>query len=129
VCRRSGRDRAAQYRRIPGPGAELGERLHDRLGALVGLGITAVRGKGLWAGVDIDPALMSGREASERLMALGVLAKDTHGSTIRLAPAAVHHWRRGGLGGRPARSGGYQGRRGLSGRHIRRRRWPVLTTI
>jgi ornithine--oxo-acid transaminase len=36
--------------------------------------------------VDIDPALMTGREASKRLMALGVLAKDTHGSTIRLAP-------------------------------------------
>ena len=31
-------------------------------------------------------ALMSGREASKRLMALGVLAKDTHGATIRLAP-------------------------------------------
>jgi ornithine--oxo-acid transaminase len=66
--------------------AELGQRLHDRLGSLVGRGVTAVRGKGLWAGVDIDPALMNGREASERLMALGVLAKDTHGSTIRLAP-------------------------------------------
>jgi ornithine--oxo-acid transaminase len=65
---------------------ELGERLHARLGALVGHGVTAVRGKGLWAGVDIDPALMSGREASQRLMSLGVLAKDTHGSTIRLAP-------------------------------------------
>ncbi len=27
----------------------------------------AVRGRGLWAGVDIDPALMTGREACERL--------------------------------------------------------------
>jgi ornithine--oxo-acid transaminase len=32
---------------------------------------------------------MTGREASERLMAEGVLAKDTHGSTIRLAPPLV----------------------------------------
>jgi len=48
-----------------------------------------VRGRGLWAGVDIDPALMTGRQASERLMARGVLAKDTHGSTIRLAPPLV----------------------------------------
>jgi ornithine--oxo-acid transaminase len=32
---------------------------------------------------------MTGREACERLMAVGVLAKDTHGSTIRLAPPLV----------------------------------------
>ncbi len=66
--------------------AELGTRLHERLNALIGQGVTAVRGRGLWAGVDIEPGLMTGREASKRLMALGVLAKDTHGQTIRLAP-------------------------------------------
>ena len=49
----------------------------------------AVRSRGLWAGVDIDPALMTGREVCERLLARGVLAKDTHGSTIRLAPPIV----------------------------------------
>jgi ornithine--oxo-acid transaminase len=49
----------------------------------------AVRGRGLWAGVDIDPALMTGRQACERLAERGVLAKDTHGSTIRLAPPLV----------------------------------------
>jgi ornithine--oxo-acid transaminase len=68
---------------------ELGALLHDRLRSLIGRGVTAVRGRGLWAGVDIDPALMTGREACERLMAVGVLAKDTHGSTIRLAPPLV----------------------------------------
>ncbi|GAA2577818.1 ornithine--oxo-acid transaminase [Dactylosporangium fulvum] len=67
----------------------VGAHLHARLGALVGKGLTAVRGRGLWAGIDIDPALMTGREASERLMARGVLAKDTHGSTLRLAPPLV----------------------------------------
>ena len=41
------------------------------------------------AGVDIDPVLMSGREASKALMERGVLAKDTHGSTLRLAPPLV----------------------------------------
>ncbi|HEY3009683.1 MAG TPA: ornithine--oxo-acid transaminase [Micromonosporaceae bacterium] len=66
--------------------AELGARLHERLGKLVGTGVIEVRGRGLWAGLDIDPALMTGREACERLMERGVLAKDTHGSTIRLAP-------------------------------------------
>jgi ornithine--oxo-acid transaminase len=70
-------------------GRRLGALLHERLGALVGHGVTAVRGRGLWAGIDIDPALMTGRQASERLMARGVLAKDTHGSTIRLAPPLV----------------------------------------
>ncbi|GIE93976.1 ornithine--oxo-acid transaminase [Paractinoplanes rishiriensis] len=69
--------------------ARLGERLHDGLTALVGQGLVAVRGRGLWAGIDIDPALMSGREACERLADRGVLAKDTHGSTIRLAPPLV----------------------------------------
>jgi ornithine--oxo-acid transaminase len=48
-----------------------------------------VRGAGLWAGIDIDPALATGREVCERLMARGLLAKDTHGSTIRLAPPIV----------------------------------------
>jgi ornithine--oxo-acid transaminase len=69
--------------------ALLGEQLRSRLEALIGRGVTHVRCRGLWAGVDIDPSLMTGREASERLMARGVLVKDTHGSTIRLAPPIV----------------------------------------
>jgi ornithine--oxo-acid transaminase len=69
--------------------AELGERLHTALAKLIGRGVVAVRGRGLWAGVDIDPALMTGREACERLAERGVLVKDTHGSTIRLAPPLV----------------------------------------
>jgi ornithine--oxo-acid transaminase len=69
--------------------ATLGDHLHAGLSALIGHGVVAVRGRGLWAGVDIDPALMTGREACERLAERGVLAKDTHGSTIRLAPPLV----------------------------------------
>ncbi|MEU1389655.1 MULTISPECIES: ornithine--oxo-acid transaminase [unclassified Nonomuraea] len=69
--------------------ARLGEVLHTRLRELAGKGVVAVRGRGLWAGVDIDPALGTGREVSKALMARGVLAKDTHGSTIRLAPPIV----------------------------------------
>ncbi len=68
---------------------ELGAVLTDRLEALVGHGVVGVRTRGLWAGVDIDPAIATGREVCERLMARGVLAKDTHGSTIRLAPPLV----------------------------------------
>src|SRR6185436_8334228 len=36
---------------------ELGDRLHAGLRKLIGHGVLAVRGRGLWAGVDIDPAL------------------------------------------------------------------------
>jgi ornithine--oxo-acid transaminase len=68
---------------------ELGAHLQRRLKALVGHGVAAVRGAGLWAGVDIDPELGTGREVCERLMARGILVKDTHGSTIRFAPPIV----------------------------------------
>ncbi len=69
--------------------AELGDHLHHELGLLTGGPVREVRGRGLWAGVDIDPAHGTGRQISERLMAKGVLVKDTHGSTIRLAPPLV----------------------------------------
>ncbi|WP_418063979.1 ornithine--oxo-acid transaminase [Pimelobacter simplex] len=69
--------------------AELGVLLHDRLAGLVGKGVVSFRSRGLWAGVDIDPALGTGRDICARLLAHGVLAKDTHGSTIRLAPPLV----------------------------------------
>ncbi|MFI8386374.1 ornithine--oxo-acid transaminase [Streptomyces sp. NPDC085540] len=73
-----------------GRATELGEHLHRQLNLLVGGGaVTAVRGRGLWAGVDIDPSRGTGREISEKLMELGVLVKDTHGSTIRIAPPLV----------------------------------------
>ena len=68
---------------------ELGAVLAEALRGLIGQGVTAVRCLGLWAGIDIDPALATGREVSERLMARGILVKDTHGSTIRMAPPLV----------------------------------------
>lgn len=67
----------------------LGAELHSRLGALLGRGVTAVRGVGLWAGVDVDPAVGTGRQVSEALAEQGVLVKDTHGSTIRFSPPLV----------------------------------------
>ena len=56
---------------------------------MVGRGVVAFRSRGLWAGVDIDPRLGTGREVCEALAQRRVLAKDTHGSTIRLAPPIV----------------------------------------
>ncbi|QIG39299.1 ornithine--oxo-acid transaminase [Microbacterium sp. 4R-513] len=69
--------------------AALGEHLEAKLAELVGHGVTGVRIAGLWAGVDIDPARGTGREMAERLLARGVLVKDTHGQTIRIAPPLV----------------------------------------
>jgi ornithine--oxo-acid transaminase len=69
--------------------AELETVLREGLEALVGRGVLAVRVRGLWAGIDVDPAVGTGRVVCEALLARGVLAKDTHGSTIRLAPPLV----------------------------------------
>ncbi|WP_396667123.1 ornithine--oxo-acid transaminase [Microbacterium sp. R86528] len=69
--------------------AALGEHLEAGLNALIGQGVTDVRVAGLWAGIDIDPALGTGREIAEKMLARGVLVKDTHGQTIRIAPPLV----------------------------------------
>ncbi|HYS37878.1 MAG TPA: ornithine--oxo-acid transaminase [Pseudonocardiaceae bacterium] len=68
---------------------ELGAHLHKRLGELVGRGVAEVRGRGLWAGLDIAPGGLTGREASEALARRGVLCKETHDTTLRVAPPLV----------------------------------------
>ncbi|MDA2813504.1 ornithine--oxo-acid transaminase [Nocardiopsis sp. RSe5-2] len=67
----------------------LGEVLRTRLKEFVGGGVVAARSIGLWAGIDIDPSLATGRRMCELLAERGVLVKDTHGSTIRLSPPLV----------------------------------------
>jgi ornithine--oxo-acid transaminase len=69
--------------------ADLGRHLRARLDALVGFDVVEVRTAGLWAGIDVDPSLATGRRVCELMMARGVLAKDTHGSTVRLSPPLV----------------------------------------
>ena len=69
--------------------AKLGEQLYVGLSDLVGHGIDAVRGRGLWAGIDIAPDKMTGRDFTEALLARGILAKEAHGQTVRLAPPIV----------------------------------------
>ena len=68
---------------------QLGAHLHRRLTALIGHGVLAVRGLGLWAGVDLDPACGTGKHVSSLLADQGVLVKDTHGATLRFAPPLV----------------------------------------
>ena len=66
--------------------AELGAVLHKALGALPSSAVSSVTGRGLWAGVTFAH-LTAGRVRAAR--PVGVLAKETHGSTIRLAPPLV----------------------------------------
>jgi ornithine--oxo-acid transaminase len=67
----------------------LGRRLAAGLAPLVGAGATATRVHGLWAGVDLPDTGPTARSVCERLLERGVLAKDAHGHTLRLAPPIV----------------------------------------
>jgi len=67
--------------------AALGLRMHARLAGLPPAVVRSVSGRGLWAGLEF--ASLPGREACERLADHGVLAKETHGNVIRLAPPLV----------------------------------------
>jgi ornithine--oxo-acid transaminase len=69
--------------------AKLGVQLRQRLDRMIGHGVVSFRSRGLWAGVDVDPRLGTGRDVCEALARRHVLAKDTHGSTIRIAPPLV----------------------------------------
>jgi ornithine--oxo-acid transaminase len=69
--------------------AELGEFLINELRAVKTPLISAVRGKGLWIGVEFDPKLVRAREICERLAKRGLLTKETHETTVRLAPPLV----------------------------------------
>ncbi|MET0800930.1 MAG: ornithine--oxo-acid transaminase [Actinomycetota bacterium] len=66
---------------------ELGTALIARLRAEAPpSAVTEVRGKGLWVGIELTPEATPARAVCERLMEMGVLAKDTHATTVRLAP-------------------------------------------
>ena len=67
----------------------LGEHMLQRLRSIRSPALKDVRGRGLWAGAEIDPAFGSAREACERLLRKGVLSKETHDTVIRLAPPLV----------------------------------------
>ncbi|MFD4470076.1 ornithine--oxo-acid transaminase [Rhodococcus sp. NPDC058505] len=69
--------------------AELGAHLHSLLAQLPVGAVAGVRGRGLWAGVDLTPGGPPAREVCERLLSRRVLAKDAHEGTLRLAPPLV----------------------------------------
>jgi ornithine--oxo-acid transaminase len=45
-----------------------------------------VRGRGLFIGIEVDPRRASARTVVDRLLARGILSKDTHGTVVRIAP-------------------------------------------
>ena len=66
--------------------ARLGDDAAERLRGRGFPAVGAVRQIGLWLGVDIDPVASGAREVCERLLEHGVLCKDTHEQTVRIAP-------------------------------------------
>jgi len=75
--------------RLPDRAAELGARLLAGLRSIRSRLVREVRGKGLLAGVEIEPGLASARRVVEGLRARGVLSKETHGTVVRFAPPLV----------------------------------------
>ena len=69
--------------------AELGAYLIARLQEIKSPLITAVRGKGLFVGVEVDAQRVTAREVCESMLVRGVLSKDTHGTVIRFAPPLI----------------------------------------
>ncbi|MBI5231300.1 MAG: ornithine--oxo-acid transaminase [Coriobacteriales bacterium] len=64
----------------------LGARLLERLRSAASPHVSEVRGVGLWAGIELTPDVGPARGVCEELLARGVICKDTHMTTIRLAP-------------------------------------------
>jgi len=66
--------------------AEQGAYLLDRLHTVKSPLIKEVRGKGLFIGVEVDRDRITARDVVDRLLARGILSKDTHGTVVRFAP-------------------------------------------
>lgn len=66
--------------------AEMGDYLLGKLRALKSDKIKEIRGRGLWIGIEFKRTAGKAREFCERLMHEGMLCKDTHEQTMRLAP-------------------------------------------
>jgi len=71
---------------LPKNAAILGDYMLKQLRSLSSPLIRAVRGRGLWIAIDLDPARAPAALFCERLLARGVLVKETHETTLRLAP-------------------------------------------
>jgi ornithine--oxo-acid transaminase len=66
--------------------AELGAWLLSELQDLRSHIVRDVRGRGLFVGIEVDPRYTTARPVVDRLLARGILSKDTHGTVVRIAP-------------------------------------------
>jgi ornithine--oxo-acid transaminase len=66
--------------------AELGAWLLSELQDLRSHVVSDVRGRGLFVGIEVDARYTSARPVVDRLLARGILSKDTHGTVVRIAP-------------------------------------------
>ncbi len=69
--------------------AAMGDRFLDGLRAIRSNIVKDVRGRGLMMAIELEPEAGGARAYCDTLKTLGILAKDTHGHTIRLAPPLV----------------------------------------
>lgn len=74
---------------LPARSAAMGDYLVAQLRGIDSQLISEVRGRGLFVGIEIDPAFGSARAICEALMARGLLSKETHQTVVRLAPPLV----------------------------------------
>ena len=72
-----------------GNSQRMGDRFQAGLTEIRSNIIKDVRGRGLMLAVELDPAAGGARKYCEALKERGILAKDTHGDTIRIAPPLV----------------------------------------
>jgi ornithine--oxo-acid transaminase len=75
--------------RLPERSAEMGNYLMGQLQEIDTPLIREVRGRGLFIGIEVDPALCSARQICESLMDRGLLSKETHETVVRLAPPLI----------------------------------------
>jgi len=69
--------------------ARVGARLKGHLEALRSDAVKAVRGRGLMLAIELHPEAGGARPVCEELQRRGLLAKETHDHTIRIAPPLI----------------------------------------
>jgi ornithine--oxo-acid transaminase len=72
-----------------GNAARVGAHLKGALAAIPAPSVKDVRGLGLMIAVELHPDAGGARKVCEKLMARGLLAKETHDHTIRIAPPLI----------------------------------------
>jgi ornithine--oxo-acid transaminase len=74
---------------LPAKALEAGRYFMDGLARIESPHVKEIRGRGLLIGVEIEESSGTARPFCERLMELGILAKETHHQVIRFAPPLI----------------------------------------